>query len=86
MSDNYTTTKGTIAEIDRIASSANANPRYRVTLVGGANLNTGVDAAIGYAITNPEWKNTPVVFTLKRNGDIVGIRTEDGRHADGPQG
>ena len=86
MAGRYETTYGTIAELKRLKLSASGNPRYRVTLVGGAVMQTQTDASVNYAMGNPEWHNVPVILTTTRAGRIVGIRTTDGRHADGPQG
>ena len=81
----YTTAEGTIARLDRRNSSTNGNPRYRVTLVGQATIDTETDASVNYAIDNPEYRDVPIVLTLERN-KVVGIRTADGKHTDGPQG
>jgi hypothetical protein len=81
----YTTAEGTIARLDRRKASTNGNPRYRVTLVGQATIDTETDASVNYAIDNPEYRDVPVILTLERS-KIVGIRTADGVHTDGPQG
>jgi hypothetical protein len=83
MAARRTTQEGTIAGLKRLASSVNGNPRYRVTLVGGAVLDTQSDASVGYAIGNPEYRDVPVVLTTTHAGRIVGIRTQDGQHRDG---
>lgn len=80
----YTTTAGTIATIEPIGTSGNGNPRYRVTLMGGAVIETKIDASINYGITNTEYSNVPVVLTLSE-ARIVGVRTQDGQHMAGAQ-
>lgn len=86
MTDRYETAEGTISSLKLLNSSVNGNPRYRVNLEGGAAMQTQSDASVNYAINNPEYRNVPVVLTTTKAGRIVGIRTQDGQHTDGPQG
>lgn len=74
MSDRNVKLIGYIDEIYRIASSRFGNPRYEVIInvSGGQSIRkTAPDSMIGYAITNPEYRGVPVLFTFNANGDIV---------------
>lgn len=62
----------TISSVIRLPSSPNGNPRYRVVFVDGSFAFTEVDAQIGYAITNPEYKGVPVEFDTNKVGHIIG--------------
>lgn len=86
MATMYHTQEGTITRLVPLNASVNGNPRYRVTLTGGAVMDTQTDASVNYAISNPEYRQVPVVLTTTKAARIVGIRTQDGRHSDGPQG
>jgi hypothetical protein len=85
MAAKYNTVDGTIVRIDHAGTSVNGNPRYRLTLDGGAVMQTQSDAAINYGIQNPEYRNVPVTLVTTRAGRVVGVRTQDGQHKDGPQ-
>lgn len=62
--------QGRIASIERLPSSASGNPRYALYLTDGTALKTAPDAAINYGITNPEYRDRDVTFTIER-GRVV---------------
>lgn len=46
----------TIDQIDRLNSSSNGNPRYRITFTDGSSAITMSDAAFCYSIGNPGYR------------------------------
>lgn len=84
MSNTYTIT-GIVTHTKRVGTSVNGNPTYEVE-IRNDNAPTGEayslhrtmsDAMIAYAITNPEYRNEPHVFTLTRAGRIRSAMTLD---------
>ena len=71
----------TIASLERLKSSVNGNPRFRVMFTDGAVMQTQTDVSIAYAIENSEYRDVPVkVFTTPagRIWDLVPVgATED---------
>lgn len=61
----------TIAKIEAMISSANANPRYMLYFTDGEALPTAVDASVAYGIENPEFRGVPVEFEVTPRGQIV---------------
>lgn len=59
-----------ISSLERINNSVWGNPRYRVYFTDGTSTLTMSDASINYGITNPEYRDVPVVFTFTRAGRI----------------
>lgn len=77
MSNTYTIT-GIVTHTERVGTSVNGNPTYQVEIrddnaaIGEAysSHRTMSDTMLAYAITNPEFKNEPHVFTLTRAGRL----------------
>ncbi len=64
-----------VAEVDRLNSSVNGNPAYRVTFttMDGTYVGTHrtqTDASVAYEITNREFKVGPVAVWLSKRGTI----------------
>lgn len=70
---NETTIIGAIDKMLRLRNTANGNPRYLVTLVGGANLTTKPDAAIANGLANSEYQNVQLRFVLDADGQIFDV-------------
>lgn len=51
----------TITRVERLGTSVNGNPYYRLHLEDGTSLRTSVDSMINYSVTNHENLNTPVI-------------------------
>ena len=62
--------------LERLRSSANGNPRYRVTFADGTTFTTERDAQLGYSIGNPEFDGD-VLVTVDSQGEIVDIEAVD---------
>lgn len=56
-----------IVRTERMNSSANANPRFRVHFKSGVSYPTKPDASVAYGIENPEYNSGPVRVTLERD-------------------
>lgn len=56
---------GTVERVERMRSSRNGNPRYRVHLTDGRNFPTAPDAMWAYAANNPEWRQQMCWFALE---------------------
>lgn len=63
-----------ITGTERLASSVNGNPRYRVTFADGTDARTGVDSGIAYGITNSDLRGGPVEVTFDGRGNIIDAR------------
>lgn len=63
----------TIASLEKLKFSTNGNPRFRVTFTSGLVAQTQTDGSVGYAIENPEYRDTPVVVTFSRAGRITDV-------------
>lgn len=68
MSD--TTFTATITRLERLRSSADGNPRYRVH-TDGPTHDTAPDSSIAYGLPNPEYRDVPVTFTVNGRGWIT---------------
>lgn len=78
-----TTTTGEIAQIERVATSRNGNPTYRVYLTDGRSFLTETDGSVGYSVTNYRPRrgesSTPVVLTIYGKRErITSITRPDG--------
>lgn len=65
-----TTFVATITRLERLNSSRNGNPRYRVH-TDGPTHDTEPDSAIAYGLPNPEFRDVPVTFTVNGRGWIT---------------
>lgn len=63
-----------ITGTERLASSVNGNPRYRVTFADGTDARTGIDSQIGYSITNSDLHRVPVEVTFDGRGNLIDAR------------
>jgi hypothetical protein len=72
------TTTGIIAHLERLSSSVQGNPRYRVTLEDGRVFTTQSDGQVGYLIGNPEYRGVPVMLSLTRAGRVFDVRAAVG--------
>lgn len=61
----------TIKRLERLPNTANGNPRYRVIFTDGDQRTTHPDAACAFRITNSEYQDVPVDFTLNKQGEIT---------------
>lgn len=62
----------TIASIERMPSSRNGNPRYRLTFTDGTSLPTSPDSSLANEINNGEYQESrPVEFTVDGRGNIT---------------
>ena len=64
-----------IESIERLRSSVNSNPAFRVTFTDGQTARTGTDSAVAYEIENPEYRDVPLLVTFTRAGRIVNVQT-----------
>ena len=71
-----TTIIGAIDKMLRLANTRNGNPRYLVTLVGGANLTTKPDANIAGALANSDYQNVQLRFLLDADGQIFDVERD----------
>ena len=76
---------GEIAQIDRVATSRNGNPTYRVTLIDGRSYLTETDGSVGYEAANyrprrGEPSHVEITLYGKRER-IMSITRLDGSHA-----
>lgn len=65
---------GRIAWIERLNSSVNGNPRYRVSFVNGPVRKTQPDAGISYGLTNPEYQDVDLDVYTTPSGMIYDLR------------
>lgn len=56
---------GTVERVERMRSSVNGNPRYRVHLTDGRSFPTAPDAMWAYAADNAEWRQQVCWFALE---------------------
>lgn len=56
---------GTVERVERMRSSVNGNPRYRVHLTDGQSFPTAPDAMWAYGADNREWRESVVWFALE---------------------
>ena len=68
-----------IARTERMLNSTNANPRFMIVFTDGTAAPTGVDCSVAYGITNPEFRDSPLLVEYDRKGHIIYVRTMDGR-------
>lgn len=69
------TTLRTVSTIERIRSSKNGNPRFRVTFTDGSVARTKTDTAFAYELT-PEWEGKGVLVMYDARGYIVDMWRE----------
>lgn len=67
----------TIAELKRLRSSTNGNPRFAVTFTNGQTAETGKDSQVAYKIENSEYQDVPVVVTFTPAGRIVNVQVAE---------
>ena len=70
------TVKATLNIIDRLKSSVNGNPKYKIELIGlnsatGVIFETGTDAMLGYSITNYDGKNVEAEVRYLKNKNLI---------------
>ena len=73
----YILTTAKVVKAERMKSSANGNPRFWVTFDDGVEAPTAVDAMLGYAITNQEYRDGDHDVIINRRGErasIIGMR------------
>lgn len=59
------TITGTLTDCERMPSSANGNPRYRV-VIGGEIFVTAPNSSLGYTITNYRENNVAATWRILR--------------------
>lgn len=62
-----------ISSTERMASSPNGNPRWRLFLKDGGTLTTQVDANVSYGINNPGMIGEPVIITMTKAGRVWAV-------------
>lgn len=62
-----------ISQLERLRSSVNGNPRYRIYFTDASMMDTMSDASINYGIKNPEYRNGPVKVFTTRAGKVWNI-------------
>lgn len=67
-----------IVSTERVGTSTNGNPTYRVHFASGGSALTKTDASVGYGISNSDLRNVPVIVTTER-GRVVRVERVDGR-------
>tara|TARA_R100000541_G_C1886204_1_gene82985 strand:+ start:610 stop:900 length:291 start_codon:yes stop_codon:yes gene_type:complete len=70
------TTKATLTIIDRLKSSVNGNPKYKVELMGlnnafGIIFETETDAMLGYSISNYDGKLVSAEVRYLKNKNLI---------------
>jgi hypothetical protein len=75
MTNNDRTETKTIVGIDRMSSSRNGNPRYRLTFDDGTSAPLQPDSSIAYGINNPEYRSGPVRVTFNGRGHVTYVKT-----------
>lgn len=70
---NDRTFQSTITSTERLGTSRNGNPSWRVHLDNEAVLRTQTDAAIGYEIGNSAITNVPVDITVNGRNEIWNV-------------
>lgn len=65
-----------ISGMERLNNSPSGSPRYRLSLVGGATVDTAPDAQINYGIDNPEYRGVPVRFHTDSRGRVIQAQPE----------
>lgn len=67
------TTVATIARLERAGCSRNGNPRYVIHWTNGMSSTTQTDAGISYGITNPEYRDVPLLVDMTPTGKVWGL-------------
>lgn len=67
----------TIIALERLRNTVNGNPRYRITFDNGLAAVSQSDAGFTYAITNPEYRDTPLDVTLTRAGRVSHVKVSE---------
>jgi hypothetical protein len=75
MTNNDRTETKTIVGIDRMPSSRNGNPRYRLTFDDGTSAPLQPDSSIAYGINNREYRSGPVRVTFNGRGHVTYVKT-----------
>ena len=73
MSTTDRTYVATIYGLERMRSSANGNPRYRIYFTDGTHAVTQWDAAVSYGLENAENIGVPVTVTATRSGLVFNV-------------
>lgn len=67
-----------IESTERMRSSVNGNPRWRLHLKGGGTMTTQPDAMVAYGINNPGMIGAPVIITATPSGLVYGVEPVEG--------
>ena len=59
-----------IIGLERMPSSRNGNPRFRVSFADHCSAPTEVDGSVAYGIENRELRESPVEVTLTSRGHV----------------
>ena len=73
MSNTDRTYVATIERLERMRSSVNGNPRYRIYFADGGTATTQSDAAVAYGLENAENLGVPVTVTATRTGKVYNV-------------
>lgn len=73
MSTTDITYVATIDRLERMRSSVNGNPRFRIYFAGGATATTLPDAAVSYGLENVENRFVPVTITATKSGLVFNV-------------
>jgi hypothetical protein len=65
---------GRIVRLERMPSSKNGNPRFRVFFAEHGTYPTEVDGSVGYGIGNREYRDNDVEVTLTAGGNIAHVK------------
>ena len=68
----------TISNVERLGTSTNGNPTYRLTFEGGGTAETARDSGLAYEITNSEYRQGPVELTFEGNVIVSATPVSDG--------
>jgi len=64
----------TIDYLERMNSSVNGNPRFRIHFTSGQVATTQPDAGVSYGIENPEYRNVPLEVTATPTGMVYYLK------------
>ena len=63
----------TIDYLERMNSSVNGNPRFRIHFTSGHVATTQPDAGVSYGIENSTYRNVPLRVTATPTGLVYGL-------------
>lgn len=63
--------RATITDTQRLADTANGNPRYLVTLSTGGKHTTRADSLLGYSIDHQTYRDNLHDFEIDIRGNII---------------